>query len=114
MSLQAVPDPPHPDDVRQWYRPVLRTGASDPVFASWREIQKIKRVGRHKVYAYERARLHTCTVCQVAGPWSSAWGWYGSWKQIDDGNPIVKICSESCFVEAKKRRLIPKSAKVQP
>ncbi len=60
-------------------------------------------------------RTYTCTVCQKSGHWGPGWGWYGSWKQLDDQGvhgvaPIVYCCSEDCKQRAKHEKLIPVDA----
>ena len=39
---------------------------------------------------------HTCTVCRVVGPWGPSWQWYGSYRDLDEGRPVAKICSDAC------------------
>ena len=39
---------------------------------------------------------HRCTICGRDGFWGPTWSWYGSYKQLDDGAPVVKICSDAC------------------
>lgn len=41
-------------------------------------------------------RYHTCSVCRKMGKWTASWSWYGSYKDLDDGKPIIKVCSEKC------------------
>jgi hypothetical protein len=45
-------------------------------------------------------RIHTCSVCGLQDVWGETWQWYGSYNDIDDGNPITKVCSEACRREA--------------
>jgi predicted nucleic acid-binding Zn ribbon protein len=49
-------------------------------------------------------RSHQCSICSKVAPWSDEWTWYGSYRQIDDGEPVVKLCSASCKAEFSKRR----------
>jgi len=56
-------------------------------------------------------REHTCTICGTTGPWTEAWVWYGSYRQIDDGEPVVKLCSPPCRAEFSKRRKLATLAK---
>jgi len=41
-------------------------------------------------------RLHTCSVCGTEGPWGPEWQWFGSLADIEDGRPVVKVCSKKC------------------
>lgn len=41
-------------------------------------------------------RTHRCTICGRQAAWSSSWEWYGSVRDLDDANPIVKTCSPEC------------------
>ena len=49
-------------------------------------------------------RLHECSICGKQGPWTNEWEWFGSYKQIDDGEPVTKICSPACKLEFQSRR----------
>ena len=40
--------------------------------------------------------LHCCCVCGHLGPWNSEWSWYGSYREVDDGEPVQKFCSDAC------------------
>lgn len=51
--------------------------------------------------------MHTCSICGKTEPWGRAWVWYGSYKRLDDGKPIVKMCSARCREKAKEQRLVP-------
>lgn len=42
------------------------------------------------------AALHRCDICQACGPWTESWTWFGSYADLDDGKPVVKLCSKSC------------------
>lgn len=44
--------------------------------------------------------VHTCTVCGKDFNWSSDSGWYGSYKDAEDGKPIEKYCSIDCAVKS--------------
>lgn len=59
---------------------------------------------------WERARLHTCSACGGEGPWTETWGWYGSYLDLDNGLPMVKLCSEPCWPLAQRMGLIPRNA----
>lgn len=54
------------------------------------------------------APVHKCSVCgRRAGSWGPGWRWYGSMAQLDEGKPIVKMCSKQCAAQAKDNGLIP-------
>lgn len=41
-------------------------------------------------------RPHECSSCGKLEPWSASWSWYGSYRDIDDGAPVLKFCSTAC------------------
>ncbi len=43
---------------------------------------------------------HTCSMCGKIEPWSDDWSWYGSYKEFEDGKPILKFCSDGCKNDA--------------
>lgn len=40
--------------------------------------------------------IHRCTVCGNESPWTDKWSWFGSYRDIEECNPIDKFCSEAC------------------
>jgi len=40
--------------------------------------------------------IHQCSICGVNQEWNDNWSWYGSIKDMENGLPIVKTCSEEC------------------
>ena len=44
----------------------------------------------------EPKRLYTCVVCGKTDVWSDDWSWYGSLKNLDDGDVKIKVCSDVC------------------
>jgi len=40
--------------------------------------------------------FHICSICGKKEEWNDNWSWFGSIKDIDDGNDIVKVCSDIC------------------
>ncbi len=65
-------------------------------------------------------REHTCCICGKTERWSDSWSWFGSINDLDDGNPIDKVCSDTCkakhdgcFVRTKKKRGIDGGARSQ-
>lgn len=57
--------------------------------------------------ALPSGKIHTCTVCKKQGVWDSWWSWYGSYKQLEDGDFIVKACSDDCMRQAQAAGLVP-------
>ena len=41
-------------------------------------------------------RIYTCSACGTKGKWGAEWSWYGSWRAVDEGKPIVYCCSVVC------------------
>jgi len=41
-------------------------------------------------------RIHTCSACGTQGQWGPEWSWYGSWRDVDDGQRIITCCSVAC------------------
>lgn len=41
-------------------------------------------------------KKHTCSVCQKTEEWGPKWAWYGSYRDLDDGVPVLKFCSPAC------------------
>lgn len=53
-------------------------------------------------------RVHTCSACGKQEVWGPTWAWYGSYKQMDNDEPLFKACSDACMarreeVEEKNR-----------
>jgi hypothetical protein len=45
----------------------------------------------------EGARLlHCCCICNSVAVWGATWSVYCSEKDLDDGAPVPKFCSERC------------------
>lgn len=42
------------------------------------------------------AQIHICSVCGNSGQWDDNWSWFGSWKELEDGEDIAKFCSTHC------------------
>src|SRR5689334_16853117 len=40
--------------------------------------------------------LHCCCICGACEIWSATWSYYGSVKQLDDGEVLPKFCSNKC------------------
>jgi hypothetical protein len=39
---------------------------------------------------------HECSVCHTTDAWCGSWQWFGSYKDLDDGLPVVRTCSDKC------------------
>jgi hypothetical protein len=55
-------------------------------------------------------RDHQCSVCKSVGLWGPSWRWYGSLKGLENGEPIVRVCSRTCADRARALHLVPTSA----
>lgn len=40
--------------------------------------------------------IHCCCICGLDAIWSGSWSYYGSLKQLDDGEVLPKFCSDAC------------------
>ncbi len=53
---------------------------------------------RRQVTNKERRRtpegkaLHACCLCDRVGPWGPGWRWYGSYREEENGVPVMKFC----------------------
>jgi len=41
-------------------------------------------------------RLYKCDICGKVGNWDNNWEWFGSYKDQDNGKPLLYICSTEC------------------
>lgn len=41
-------------------------------------------------------KLHTCDGCGKTEIWGTTWGWYGSYRDLDDGAQVFRSCSPAC------------------
>ncbi len=96
---------------RRHGRGVRRESETILVYASDEaELQEIIRAFPGRVDWWERAKLHECSACWMRAPWGPSWGWYGSYAEMEDGKPVVKLCSDACWSDAKRRGIIPPNA----
>ena len=52
--------------------------------------------------------VYTCSVCGKVSIWGDSWSWYGSYKELDDGKPIITVCSEKCKkIHSTLKTIIP-------
>jgi hypothetical protein len=49
-------------------------------------------------------RYHRCSACGTIGQWSEAWSWHGSMRDIDEGRPVLKACSQDCAQQLPKKQ----------
>lgn len=42
-------------------------------------------------------QIHICSACGRSSVWGPGWVWYGSYRQVDDGLPPFKACSDACM-----------------
>jgi hypothetical protein len=116
-SVALAPDP---EPVSQWYRVTFRRRYGGG-FRRQEEEALIQAMDAADVQTkisaipgqvggWTRAKLHECCVCRKTAPWDAGWGWYGSMQQIDDGDPVIKWCSDQCMASAKSARIIPRNA----
>ena len=55
----------------------------------------------------DQRRSHECSMCGKVEPWNEeVWAWFGSYMDLDDGKPIIKVCSEECRETAKHHRIM--------
>jgi hypothetical protein len=59
-------------------------------------------------------RIWLCNGCGATGPWSEAWSWYGSLKDLDDGEPIPTFCSDACRPNAAGLSKLRKTLRSDP
>lgn len=65
------------------------------------------------LYDCSKVRLHYCSVCGKYDPWGLAWSWFGSEIGIENGEEIIKVCSDECRANAKIIGLVPKNASIE-
>lgn len=65
---------------------------------------------RWRIYGQQRVATHQCGVCEKLDAWRPGWIWYGSIRDFENGEAIVKMCSEACRAEAVRRGLVPRNA----
>lgn len=70
-----------------------------------------RRISRRMAYVGEPPRTHQCSVCSKVAPWGRSWQWCGSYEAMENGEPIVRTCSNQCRSEAKRLKLVPQNAK---
>lgn len=47
--------------------------------------------------------LHCCCICGRLDTWGTSWSYFGSLKDLDDGAPVAKFCSEVCKAAGGRR-----------
>ena len=41
-------------------------------------------------------KLYKCDVCDKVENWNDDWQWFGSYRDEEDGEPLLYICSLNC------------------
>lgn len=86
-----------------WYRIYFRT--KNIVVEGEAERDRICASKVPKVHSVEVAKEHTCSICGKVEAWDpDKWSWFGSYKQMEDGKPVVKFCSQDCANTHKAKR----------
>jgi endogenous inhibitor of DNA gyrase (YacG/DUF329 family) len=85
---------------------LVKDGPAAPEGKIWVETKD----RRGKVKRRDLVALHKCTTCGGESPWGPSWKWFGSYRDLDNDEPIMKFCSDSCAEVAVGRGFIPKNA----
>lgn len=56
----------------------------------------MEEIGPQRRVATDGRLLHCCCMCGKLDTWGETWCHYSSIKQVDDGEPIPKFCSDKC------------------
>lgn len=68
--------------------------------------------GKQRRKTAEGRLLHCCCICGQVSPWGDSWSAFCSDKDLDDGVPIPKFCSEACRQKGgSKAELVSKEMK---
>ena len=56
--------------------------------------------------------LYECDSCGTLDAWGSSWGWFGSYRQLEDRGmkgvePIICACSKDCLIALVAAGKIP-------
>jgi hypothetical protein len=96
----------------RYYRLELRRGRKERIVTAFTDAELEAKIAPFaaRLLGVERLRTYTCSVCGTSGPWRDGWQWYGAYRDVDDGKPIVIMCSDVCHARAKERRLVPRNA----
>lgn len=43
-------------------------------------------------------RLYRCDNCSKTSAWEDGWAWYGSYRDLDDGESVLCMCSPECRI----------------
>ncbi len=86
-----------------WYRVHFRT--KQILVDGEAALERVKRRKVPKVILVEEMPEHTCSTCGKVDAWLDGWCWYGSYNDLDEGNPVPKYCSTECRpARTEKRR----------
>ena len=56
--------------------------------------------GPQRKKATDGRLLHCCCVCGKLDTWGDSWSCFASYKDMDDGYPYPKFCSDTCADKA--------------
>ena len=103
MALSEVK--PHPI----LHRLIRRDGSE--FIVDHAEMRRIDGLKRKPYSAYAGlCEIHQCSVCGARDAWREGWQWYGSYKDMDEGKPILKMCGDQCRVKAVADKMVPRNA----
>jgi hypothetical protein len=97
--------------VSNWYKVHFRK--KFVVVEGEAELARIKARKVPKVILVEPAKTYTCEECGKISAWTDSWRWYGSYQDLDEGKPVIHLCSPECqehyaMQTPRKRRRQPK------
>lgn len=52
-------------------------------------------------------RLYKCDCCERASQWDDGWAWFGSWRALDEDQPIITTCSADCRIKMVADNRLP-------
>lgn len=55
-----------------------------------------------------------CNGCGHRGIWNENWSWYGSLKELEDGDDLPTFCSDTCRPDAGGLALLRRRIKSDP
>lgn len=47
--------------------------------------------------------LHQCDGCDRRAPWDVRWRWFGSYRDLEAGSPVTRLCSPACLPLARAK-----------
>lgn len=55
----------------------------------------------------EARRLYRCDCCGKTDIWSDGWRWFGSYRQLDEDEPVMTMCSAECTIKLVAANKLP-------